>query len=797
VEEVTEPLAGLTAQERRVAELVGEGASNKAVARRLGLAMRTVEFHLGNTYKKLGIGSRAELANLVGRWSVSATSVSAGPPVAQLFDRELEIGQIAASLSVHRLVTLRGPGGVGKTSLAVAAAAPLRDRFADGCWFVDLSTVTRGHDVVAAATEALGLRPVGVPTDPHGLADALEEQQRLVILDNCEHVLDEARAVADVLGRRCPRTVVLTTSRQRLDLVHEHIVAVGPLSLIAHDGPSPAGQLFIERARAVDPTLVLTSADHESIERICRQLDGLPLAIELAASRTFAFGLTELERRLDHQLDVAARRGGGAERQRSVPATIDWSYRLLTAFQQETLASLSSFAGDFDLDAAIAIAGPGRTAASVTDDIADLVEASVVNVSSLDAERRLRLLETIRTYAAQRLEEQSMIQDVATRHLRLIASRAARANALLRGVAEIDGHRSFQHDWPDIRRAMTTAIASNDGSTATALINDLLMWAVTRNRTEVGPWCEAVIALPSVADLPGKIPAIAGAMRFAYLGGDVERAVALYEQGRAEEARLGPFPEPILPAFAVFVHGHDTTVGDAMRRSIALAHEVQDRAGQIDDLFWLVLGSTAEAGYLGALLRTGNADGDEALSVPQRTAEVMELANRFDNPYLRASGHIYHALAIDRTDPERATRLIDGAMHEAQQLEISLLTGQARIALAAIDRRDGRPLDALAGLRVALVEDVRAAAISDVLADLASCVRPLADVAHAHHVDALIAELQTAHPATAAAYGLATLNNGATTNSPNTSDILRRANCIIELIDDLLTADGHQPNRAS
>jgi predicted ATPase/DNA-binding CsgD family transcriptional regulator len=777
--------AGLTPQERRVVELVGAGMSNKAVARSLGVAIRTVEFHLGNVYRKLDVASRSELAHLVGRWSSRPHGLGAWRSVPELVDREREIAQVAQALRAHRRVTLRGPGGVGKTSLALAACAPLGDGYADGAWFVDLSAVTDPEDVVAGMCAVLALRPSVAPLDASVVADGLAGQQRLIVLDNCEHVLSVVRRVVDLIGRRCPHVSVLATSRQRLDVAGEHVVAVPPMSLDAAAGTSPAARLFIDRACAIDASFSPSAAERASIEAICRHLDGLPLAIELAASRVFGLGVAELEERLVSALDVVARHGSLPDRHDSLRTAIDWSHQLLTRREQITLATSSVFAGEFDLPAATAVAPPGSIPNDVANDLAGLVEASLLNVVDGAVRRRFRLLETIRAYAAEQLDRYGLGAEVRDRHLCHVAARAHRANEQLRSIDELDGHLAFGRDWADIRQAIATATANDDGAKACALINDVLVWAVTRNRTEAGPWCDAIIELPSVADLPAKIPVIAGAMRFANLAGDVDRALQLLELGRVEEARLGPFPEPILAAFAVFVHRHTTAPAASMRESLVRVHEVQARARSSGSPFWLVLGSTAESGYLGALLRTGGATPDEAAWIPERTAEVMEIADRLGNPYLAASGEIYHALVIDRTDPDRAAQLLVPALAQARRLDLSLLTGPAQTSLALIDSRAGRHLDALAGLRVVLDEHVRSRAITDVLSDLAVTVRPLSALAPADVVDNLVAEIHAAHPAIAAAYRLDPVDPALRRPIHDPTDILETALETVRIIDNL------------
>ncbi len=305
--------------------------------------------------------------------------------------------QVVTLVQRHRLVTLTGVGGVGKTRVAVHAAAEMLTDFG-ATWFVDLARIDQPDDVIVAIAGAVGLAGASDALD--ATAAALGGSPRLLVVDNCEHVLDGVAAAIDSLIASCRELTVLATSRERLDVDGEHVVIVPPL-----DAATAAVELFGQRAVAagVDPMAL----DPVLLADLCRRLDGIPLAIELAAARAGAFGLVALGDALDDRLGFssgAARRRGGT-RQGTLRATIEWSYRLLDGDEQRMFRSLAVFPSGFELDAVMHVAAALGLPAAPTDLIESLVHKSMVTLEPHAEAARYRLLETMREYARERLDE--------------------------------------------------------------------------------------------------------------------------------------------------------------------------------------------------------------------------------------------------------------------------------------------------------------------------------------------------------------------------------------------------------
>jgi predicted ATPase/class 3 adenylate cyclase len=326
--------------------------------------------------------------------------------------REIELQEVRSLVESWRLVTLTGFGGSGKTRLALQVAAEFLGGGSQGAWFVDLSRVARPEQVPEAVRAALGLREEADQAPLDTVLEVLQAQRALLILDNCEHLIDACANVADLIGQTCPRVHLLATSREPLGIDGERIYRLQPLSL-PKDGAdniedlegSEAVQLFVERARAHDATFLLDDSVAALVASISRRLDGVPLAIELAAARLTAMSLADLNSRLDQRFRLLA--GGSRNalaRQRTLQAMVDWSFDLLNPHEQEVLCRLWVFIGGFDLQAAEAVCA---ATASDAHDIADVL-ASLVNKSLIVTERssgslRYKLLETIRQYAANQL----------------------------------------------------------------------------------------------------------------------------------------------------------------------------------------------------------------------------------------------------------------------------------------------------------------------------------------------------------------------------------------------------------
>jgi predicted ATPase len=334
--------------------------------------------------------------------------------LATFIGRERELAEVRALVASCRLVTLTGAGGCGKTRLSLQAAAELLDGSGDGVWLVELAAVSDESAVTVAISEALGIacqpgRPI-LDT----LLDALAPQNMLMVLDNCEHLVGTCAKTADAILRRCPRVHLVATSREPLDIGGETIYRVPPMSLPApgdYDSsvaaPSDALVLFIERAKAQGTVLSVDEQTGPLIASICVRLDGMPLAIELAAARLRSLSITGLNDRLEQRFRLLT---GGSRtapaRQQTLQATVDWSYSLLHRAEQLLLRRLSVFVETFDLDAAEAVCGFGDIEPfDVTSLIGSLVDKSLVVAEPAGPSLRYRLLETIRQFAAERLAE--------------------------------------------------------------------------------------------------------------------------------------------------------------------------------------------------------------------------------------------------------------------------------------------------------------------------------------------------------------------------------------------------------
>jgi predicted ATPase/DNA-binding CsgD family transcriptional regulator len=421
--------AGISPREAEVLALVGEHRSNAEIGARLFISVRTVETHVSSLLRKLGVPDRRALASVAGelaRAERSSEAVASFPAQLTSFvGRKQERVALGEVIRAHRQVTAVGPGGVGKTRLALAVAADAMTEFADSMCFVDLVPVTDPAMVAGAVAAALGIGEQQGRSLADSVVSALADRHALLVLDNCEHVRDGVTPLVERLLAGCPRLTVLVTSRARLMVPFEHVFSVPPLSVDGDGGVSDAVALFVDRASAVG--WPVAPEQRGQVTDACRKLDGNALAIELAAARLPTVGFDGLAAGLsDHlRLLVGGRRAD--ERHSSARAALEWSVGLLASADLTLFGRLAVFVAPFTVEAATEVAGfpPLEQPDAVADGLAHLVEQSLLGAAPSSGSIRYRALETIRQYGAEQLVDAGDLAATRSRHLRWCLATAA------------------------------------------------------------------------------------------------------------------------------------------------------------------------------------------------------------------------------------------------------------------------------------------------------------------------------------------------------------------------------------
>ncbi len=458
-----------------------------------------------------------------------APSTNLPHAVTSFVGRGRSLGEIRDALGRSRLVTLVGPGGIGKTRLAVEAAREVSAEYPDGVWLVELASLADPSLVPGAAASVLGVREGANRSVTAAIADWLGPRRLLLVLDNCEHVIEACRELVERLLPASAGSRVLATSREVLDVDGEAALPVPALEV--EDSPEcEAVRLFVERARAARPDFALAPKDGATTARLCGRLEGIPLSIELAAARARTHSVEEILARTGDRFGLLARARDRGGRHRTLRATIDWSYDLLTDGERALLGRLSVFAGGCTLDAAEAVAA-GSPGSDVREAILRLADKSLVVVDWSGQGPRCRMLETIREYAAEKLAEAGDAEPTCARHRAWFLDLAERADAAKAGPDAADWLARLETEHDNLRAALRTSAAAGDVETNVRLCAALAgFWNIRGHWTEGRAQFAETLAAAGDAfpRLRSKILGFAGVLAAGQ--DDFEGARRLYEE---------------------------------------------------------------------------------------------------------------------------------------------------------------------------------------------------------------------------------------------------------------------------
>jgi predicted ATPase len=623
--------------------------------------------------------------------------------------RDAELTEMTKALEDSRVVTLCGVGGVGKTRLALQVAAEVVPRFRDGAWLVELGGVGSADTFDEAVGSALGVQQRPGTTLADSILDYLRAKTLLLVLDNCEHLLNAAARFVDTAVKAAPALRVLATSREGLAVAGERVATVPSLEL-----PEPgmtaealrsteAVQLFVERARESNSEFAWSTDDAPAVAELCRRLDGIPLAIELAAARVRAMTPTEITAHLDRRFKLLTRgRRTAVTRHQTLRNTLDWSYDLLDDQERLVLRRLAVFAGGFDLDAAEAVvAGEDLDTFEVLDLLVRLVEKSLVVAERRSGVTRYRLLETIRDYAWDRLEESSEVDNVAGRHAAHFVAFAVQSGVGLPGRDEMLWRDRVEQDLDNLRAAVAWTIATDNVDMALTAVNALTNFGSLRT-PPFGMLAEEVTHMPGATEHPLVAVALASVCMTLTQHGDLERAWVFADAAKEAADSLPESPQRAKIRCTIR-SGVSTAIayqGD-VARLIAIAREAVADGRAIGDQFEIAQALVLLSSVLGA------DETDEAIRAGE---EALTLARANGAPSYIAFASMMLATRLASIDPIRAQSLSTEAVEIAELADNEWAATMARQMLANVQAEQG---DHLAAARTLLGVAERAHGMGD------------------------------------------------------------------------------------
>jgi predicted ATPase/class 3 adenylate cyclase len=623
--------------------------------------------------------------------------------------RQAEMAEVKRLLADGRLLTLTGPGGTGKTRLSLQVAADVLEEFPDGVWFIELAPLADASLVTSTVAGVMGVREPAGRALHDALIDALRETTGLLVLDNCEHLVEACAQFAEGVLRACPRLKVMASSREPLGIAGEVSYRVPSLALpqagaqltAAVALQSPAVQLFVERAQAAQPSFALTDSNAGAVAQVCRRLDGIPLAIELAAARLRVLSAEQIAARLDDRFRLLT---GGSRtalpRHQTLRALIDWSYELLTPGEAALLRRLAVFAGGWTLEAAESVTQTGRADLDVLDGLARLADKSLLVVDEGGREARYRLLETIRQYASEKLIEAGEAAQARDHHLAFFLTLAEQAEPALTGREAETWLDRLEAEHDNLRIAVDWAL-DTDPLRALELVIRLTQFLSRRGFAGEGRrWAAEALqrteALPAAATdrvlLRTRALALSSMTALAIGQGDSQSARGAAEESVRLWRALDDNPGQLVDALSLLAFSAHL-LGDAATARTAI-QEAVDRARTLNDPHALIMaiGNQARIAFEAEHdLAAGQAALEEVIALTRSVGDRMRLslslkelgiAERLASDYVSARAHLGESLLLAGQDGDRfmlnvaRSELAEVARQQGNLGEAAALFGQ-------------------------------------------------------------------------------------------------------------------------
>ncbi len=632
---------------------------------------------------------------------VSASEPALTVPIAatRLVGRDHDVDHLLGALASTPLLTLVGPGGVGKTRLAFELAGTVDGDLVDRVVVVELAAVTLDGDVATAVAATLGVERRPGRSLEESIVELLAPQRALLVVDNCEHVLGAAgRLIGEVL-RWCPGVRVLATSREALGMPGEVVWSVGPLELPADLGAaaesmhtSPAVEVFVNRATAAAPGFSLDERNARAVAELCIQLDGVPLALELAAARMGSLSADQLLERIHQRFSLLNQGPAVDARHRTLHDLVQWSFELLSPPEQLLLGRLSVFAGGFDLDAVERTAADGELSPpSILPLLSALVDKSLVVADTGDRVVRYRQLETIRRFGADQLDGRPDAAGVRRAHRTTFAALAEAAEIGLDGPDEGQWSARLDRETDNLRSAVRTAVADDDADLGLRLVVAAREWSFRHMRYELVRWAEEVVGLPGAQEHPLLPTALAVTAYGDFVRGELRAAVDRAERALGARVRLDQPTDGLAERVlgnALFFQGDREGAQRWMERMIEAARQSGND------------GRIAHALYMRSVSRTslGDVDGGEALAT-----DALRVARRAGSPTALSQATYAAGLARASSGDPAATadglELLDESIAQATAAGNRWMRAFAMTEAMWLRARSGETEAALTGYR--------------------------------------------------------------------------------------------------